>query len=92
MGIADFCFVGNPDMVTGAVEGQTVTLWANSDFVKTFIDKPDILKVVADTAGELAGTPCHAQVRVGTPPAAAPSQTPGDPLDALMGLENVTIT
>lgn len=89
MGIADFCFVGNPDMVTGTVEGQTVTLWANSDFVKTFIDKPDILKLVADTAGELAGESCRAQVRVGTPPAAPAS---GDPLDALMGLENVKIT
>ena len=87
MGIADFCFVGNPDMVTGTVEGRTVTLWATSDFVKGFIDKPDILKVVADAAGKLAGGECRAQVRVGTPPAVPVS---GDPLDALMGLENVS--
>lgn len=90
MSMADFCFVGNGDMVSGTAEGGVVTLWAHTDFIKGFIDKPDILKLVADTAGELAGRPCRAQVRVGQPPAAAPVS--GDPLDALMGLENVTMT
>ena len=91
MGIADFCFVGNPDMVTGTVESGMVTLWAASDFVKGFIDKPDILKQVADAAQALTGAAHRAQVKVGRPPAAAPAPS-GDPLDALMGLENVTMT
>lgn len=88
MNVADFCFVGNADTVMGTVEGQTVTLWALTDFIKSFVDKPDILKQVADTAGELTGQPFRVQVRVGQPPAAGPAA--GDPLDALMGLENVT--
>ena len=96
MNVADFCFVGNTDMVTGTMEGTVVTLWAASDFVKGFIDKPDILKTVADTAGALTGAACRAQVRVGTPPAAAPSTAAPasseqpDALDALLRLENVT--
>lgn len=91
MNVADFCFVGNPDMVTGTVEDKIVTLWAASEFVKGFIDKPDILKTVAEAAEALTGTSCRAQVRVGTPPAetASPLAQP-DALDALLGLENVT--
>ena len=85
MGIADFCFVGNGDMVSG-----TVTLWAHTDFVKGFIDKPDILKQVADAAQALTGAAHRVQVKVGKPPAAAPVAPSGDPLDALMGLTNVT--
>ena len=87
MGIADFCFVGNGDMVSGTVESGTVTLWAHTDFVKGFIDKPDILKQVADAAQALTGAAHRVQVKVGRPAAPAPS---GDPLDALIGLENVT--
>ena len=90
MNIADFCFVGNSDMVTGTVEGQTVTLWAASEFVKGFVDKPDILKTVAEAAQALTGIPCRAQVRVGTPPAEAAASGQPDALDALLGLENVT--
>ena len=89
MGIADFCFVGNGDMVSGTAESGVVTLWAHTDFVKGFIDKPDILKQVADAARALTGADCRVQVKVGKPPAPAPA---GDPLDALMGLENVTVT
>ena len=90
MSIADFCFVGNPDMVTGTVEGTVVTLWALSDFVKNFIDTPDILKLTADTAAQLVGAPCRAQVKVGTPPQTPPAAPAADdPLDALMGLDNV---
>ena len=87
MGIADFCFVGNGDMVSGTVESGVVTLWAHTDFVKGFIDKPDILKQVADAAQALTGAAHRVQVKVGRPAAPAPS---GDPLDALIGLENVT--
>lgn len=90
MNIADFSFVGNEDTVKGTVEGRTVTLWALSEFIKGFIDKPDILKLVADTAGELAGgQPFRVQVRVGRPPAVSAPPAGRDPLDALMGLENV---
>lgn len=91
MNVADFCFVGNPDMVTGTVEDKIVTLWAASEFVKGFIDKPDILKTVAEAAEALTGASCRAQVRVGTPPAEAASASgQPDALDALLGLENVT--
>ena len=101
MNVADFCFVGNPAMVTGAFEGDTIVLWAETEFVKGFIDKPEITALVAKTAQERLGRPVHAVVRVGTAPEATPAQAASevvpaaqdhDALDDLLGLENVTMT
>ncbi len=93
MDVADFCFVGNPDMVTGSIAGDMVTLWVETDFVKGFIDSPAILELVGKTAEQMTGRPCRAVVRVGqAPPEGPQSPPPADSLDALLGLDNVTMT
>ena len=94
MDVADFCFVGNADMVSGSIADGMVTLWAENEFVKGFIDSPSILELVGRTAGELTGRPCRAVVRVGRAPVEEPQPAPmgTDSLDALLGLENVTMT
>lgn len=91
MNVADFCFVGNPEMVVGSVGDHEVTLWVQSDFVKGFIDKPDILALVAQTAEELTGSPCRVQVKVGQAPPEG-TEEPRDELDDFLGMENVTTT
>ena len=104
LSVADFCFIGNPSMVSGTVGGDTVTLWADTDLVRGLIDKKDILDTVAQTAQSLLGRPMHAVVKVGKAPAqpeAAPAPAPVDDpmefdaleafLDENQGLGNITV-
>ena len=104
LSVADFVFIGNPDMVAGRVAGDTVTLWADTDFTKSLISTPELLRQVEEIAGRALGRAVHAGVKVGSPPpesaSAAPSAPPSPPasdgfedlLDELSGLDNVTIT
>ena len=76
IGMGDYIFLSNPDMVGGCLEGDTLTLWANNDFIKGMIDKQTILDKVARKGAQLAGHTIHVAVKVGIAP---PEQIGGNP-------------
>lgn len=92
LNVADYCFIGNPSMVGGTIEGDTVTLWADSEMVRSIIDKPDIAAAVSDTARGMLGRAFHTVVKVGKPPvqaaSPAPVQEPEAEFDALEAFLN----
>ena len=90
---AVFPYLNNPAKVTGVRQNDRLTLWVDSEFTRSVLNKPAVLEKLAQAAGGLFGGLPQVSVAVGTPP--APSAPPeADPLDALMsfgGLDNVTI-
>ena len=59
------------------LENGVLTLWVESDFIKSMVGKPAILETVARVAGELSGGPVRCRAEVGKPPetgAAPPEQ------------------
>ena len=102
LSVADYCFIGNASMVEGTIDGDLVTLWADSEMVRGIIDKPDILTTVAETARTMLGRAVHVAVKVGKAPAqsAAAVSVPMEPeVDALeaflndnQGLGNIFVT
>lgn len=69
--MGEYSFLSNPAMVRGTVDGALLTLWAQSDFVKSMISKPGIVAIVEKAAQGLPGAPYRVKVTVGTPPAGA---------------------
>ena len=90
---AVFPYLNNPAKVTGVRQNDRLTLWVDSEFTRSVLNKPAVLEKLSQAAEGLFGGPPQVSVAVGTPP--APSAPPeADPLDALMsfgGLDNVTI-
>lgn len=48
--------------VHGALQGNQVTMYAASDFIKQMIDKPEVLQIVREKASAIAGRPVLARV------------------------------
>ena len=95
-----FPFLSNSAMVTGRLEGETLTLWMDSEFTKSMVGKTGVLQAVAKTAEGMLGHPVRCKAAVGKPPApgaAGPERTAAreDKLDALLELgkqfDNVVI-
>ena len=85
--MGEYSFLSNPAMVKGTIDGPLLTLWAQSDFVKSMISKPGILATVEKAAKLLPGGPYRVVVTVGTAPApAAPAPESHDKLDDLLAL------
>ncbi len=88
--MGEYTFLNNPAMVQGRLEGDTLNLWAESDFVKSMIGKPAILETVGGVASAMAGRPLRCMISVGKPPAAqaagrkASAPADRDKLDDLM--------
>ena len=99
IGMGDYIFLSNPDMVGGCLEGDTLTLWAKNDFIKGMIDKQAILDKVVRKGSQLAGQTIHVAVKVGIAPpeqlrgASAPSEGEVDALEAFLaeGFDNLII-
>ena len=96
LSVADYIFLGDPTMVSGTLSGEHLTLWVETDFIKSMINKPEILSAVEETAREVMGRNIRAAVKVGTAPRtapqpAAPAAEETDALDSLLGLDNVTM-
>ena len=75
--MGEYTFLNNPAMVRGRLENGVLTLWVESDFIKSMVGKPAILETVARVAGELSGGPVRCRAEVGKPPetgAAPPEQ------------------
>ena len=88
--VTDYGFLGTSTMAEGRFDGETVTLWAANDFVRNMLERPHILRPVAELARQMTGVEAKVKVRVGPAPAedipaapAAPSGQGDDPPDAL---------
>ena len=79
IGMGDYVFLSNPDMVGGCLTDDKLTLWACNEFIKGMIDKQAILEKVARKAAQLAGRPVRDEVKVGQAP--AESLQPGPAAD-----------
>ena len=81
--VADFSFLGNPAMVCGSWDGHELTLWADSDFIRSLVDKPPIVSAVGRMAQQVMGCPARVTVRTGKPPEQGDQAGEESPLDAL---------
>ncbi|MCI8687251.1 MAG: DNA polymerase III subunit gamma/tau [Lawsonibacter sp.] len=95
-------YLNNPAKVTGAWKNGKLTLWVDSEFTRSMLNKPAVLDKLAQAAAAAFGGQPQVSVAVGTPPPVEPSGTAApppdaaekDPLDDLMsfgGLDNITI-
>ena len=92
-------YLNNPAKVTGVWGNGTLTLWVDSEFTRSMLNKPAVLEKLAQAAGTCFGGEPRVNVVTGTPPPQGTGQTAQppaekDPLDELMtfgGLDNITI-
>ena len=66
--MGEYTFLANPAMVQGRVENGMLTLYAESDFTRSMINKPGILSVVAQAASARLGYQMRVTVTVGQAP------------------------
>ncbi len=82
---AVYPFLSNPAAVQGMLEERTLTLWVDTDFTKSMVGAPPVLKALAELASAQTGLEIRCTVKVGAPPQAA--QAPEhDNLDDLLAL------
>ena len=82
---AVYPFLSNPAAVQGMLEDRTLTLWVDTDFTKSMVGAPPVLKALAELASAQTGLEIRCTVKVGAPPQAA--QAPEhDNLDDLLAL------
>ena len=74
VGPAAFPFFSNPSMTSGRLEGDLLTLYVSDAFVRSMVDKPQLLQKVAEAASGRHGSPVQIKVTVGAPPEAAGGQ------------------
>ena len=92
--MGEYTFLNNPTMVQGRLEGDTLTLWVESEFVKSMVGKPAVLETVSTVTATMTGGTVRCTVSVGKPPAvrtksASPAEegpAERDRLDDLMAL------
>ena len=61
-------------MTSGRLEGDLLTLYVSDAFVRSMVDKPQLLQKVAEAASGRHGSPVQIKVTVGAPPEAAGGQ------------------
>ncbi|MCI8304827.1 MAG: DNA polymerase III subunit gamma/tau [Lawsonibacter sp.] len=89
-------YLSNPAKVTGVWKNGQLTLWADSEFTRSMLNKPAVLEKIAQAAAAAFGGQPQVSVVAGTSPQAETSPAPEtkkDPLDDLMsfgGLDNIT--
>ena len=90
-------YLNNPAKVTGVWNNGTLTLWVDSEFTRSVLNKPAVLEKLAQAAASSFGGEPRVSVVTGTPPPSKPAQPAAaekDPLDDLMssfgGLDNIT--
>ena len=91
-------YLNNPSKVNGVWKNGKLTLWVDSEFTRSMLNKPAVLEKLAAAAAVSFGGQPQVSVVTGAPPAAEPDQAvpaaEKDPLDDLMsfgGLDNITI-
>ena len=92
-------YLNNPAKVAGVRKNGQLTLWVDSEFTRSMLNKPSVLDKLAAAAEAVFGERPQVSVVTGAPPPAEPAQPPApaaekDPLDDLMSfgrLDNITI-
>lgn len=86
-------YLNNPAKVAGVWKNNTLTLWTDTEFTRSMLNKPIILEGLTQAAAATFGGQPHVSVVTGKPPAEEPSapapQPPaqpegGDALDELL--------
>ena len=70
-------YFNNPDKVTGTWKPGVLTLWVESEFTKTMLNKPMVVEPLTQAAQARFGGPARVEFKVGKAPKdvpAAPSQ------------------
>jgi DNA polymerase-3 subunit gamma/tau len=93
-------YLNNPAKVTGVWKNGKLTLWVDSEFTRSMLNKPAVLEKLAAAAANVFGGQPQVGVVTGTPPPSEPAQAAPapaaekDPLDDLAdsfgGLDNIT--
>ena len=93
-------YLNNPQKVTGVWKNGKLTLWVDSEFTRSMLNKPPILDSIAKAAAASFGRSAVVSVVTGQPPAPAPAEASppsetGSALNELLnfaqGFDNVTI-
>jgi DNA polymerase-3 subunit gamma/tau len=83
-------YLNNPNKVTGVWKDGHLTLWVDSEFTRSVLNKPPVLDGLRQSAAASFGGQPQVSIVAGKPPAdspAAPSPAPvstGDALDELL--------
>ena len=103
VGFAEYPFLSDPALVTGVLEGETLTLWTDSELTRTLLDTQSVTAAVTAAASAKAGYAVATRFRVGSPPAVPESpptlpkaEPEKDALDELLAssgqFENIIVT
>ncbi len=91
-------YLNNPAKVAGVWKNGKLTLWVDSEFTRSMLNKPAVLEKLAQAAAASFGGQPQVSVITGAPPpaeAAAPKAAEKDPLDDLLSFggqfDNITI-
>ncbi len=94
-------YLNNPAKVAGVWKNGKLTLWVDSEFTRSMLNKPAVLEKLSRAAADAFGGQPQVSVVTGTPPPAEPAAfapAPGaerDPLDDLLSFggqfDNITI-
>ena len=86
-------YLNNAGKVTGIWKNGMLTLWVDSEFTRSMLNKPAVLDGLAKAAAASFGGQPQVSVVTGVPPARSASEA--DPLDALLSFgdqfDNITI-
>ncbi len=93
-------YLNNPAKVTGVRRNGQLTLWVDSEFTRSMLNKPAVVEKLTQAASAAFGEPVRVSVVTGTPPPPQAEQSPApaeekDPLDDLLSFggqfDNITI-
>ena len=89
-------YLNNPAKVTGTWKNGQLTLWVDSEFTRSMLNKPAVLEKLAQAAAAAFGGQPQVGIVTGAPPSSGGGSAPEaaeDPLDGLMksfgGLDNI---
>ena len=78
-------YLNNPAKVTGVWQNNTLTLWTDTDFTRSMLNKPAVLEGLTRAAAAAFGGQPRVNIVTGPPPPEAPSAPPAaDALDDLL--------
>ena len=91
-------YLNNSSKVTGVWKNGTLTLWTDTEFTRSMLNKPAVLDGIAQAAAACFGGQPRVSVVAGKPPEAAPAAPMAEPVDKLdellafgAGFDNIII-